>query len=368
MSSATPKLFTPFKLGEFELPNRIVLAPLTRNRATRGTDAPNALNVEYYRQRASAGLIVTEASQISQQGQGYIWTPGIYSGEQVEGWRGVTKAVHEAKGHIFVQLWHVGRISHTSLQPGGGQPVAPSAIRAKTKTFVESGFVDVSEPRALDSEEIPLIVRDYVQAAENAVRAGFDGVEIHAANGYLLDQFMKDGTNHRTDSYGGSIENRVRLTLEVTDAILRVLPKGKVGIRISPVSPANDAEDSHPDKVFFYLIEELNKRGIAYVHAIEGATGGPRNNRPFDFVALRKAFHGAYMANNGYNRDLAIETVEKDNADLIAFGVPFIANPDLVARLRANAPLNTPDKATFYGGGAEGYTDYPFLDQADAAE
>jgi N-ethylmaleimide reductase len=355
-------------LGALDLPNRIVMAPLTRNRATHGTDAPNALMAEYYRQRATAGLLISEATQISQQGQGYIWTPGIYTEAQVEGWRGVTQVVHAAAGRIFIQLWHVGRISHTSLQPGGGQPVAPSAIRAKTKTFVESGFVDVSEPRALELDEIPLIVRDYLQAAENAARAGFDGVEIHAANGYLLDQFLKDGTNHRTDSYGGSIENRARLTLEVTDAILRVLPKGKVGIRISPVSPANDAVDSEPEKLFFYLVEELNKRGIAYVHAIEGVTGGPRDNRPFDFAALRKTFNGAYIANNGYTRELALETVERGDADLIAFGVPFIANPDLVARLRANAPLNAPDKARFYGGGAEGYTDYPVLDQADAAE
>jgi len=344
------------------------MAPLTRNRATHGTDAPNALMAEYYRQRATAGLLISEATQISQQGQGYIWTPGIYTEAQVEGWRGVTQVVHAAAGRIFIQLWHVGRISHTSLQPGGGQPVAPSAIRAKTKTFVESGFVDVSEPRALELDEIPLIVRDYLQAAENAARAGVDGVEIHAANGYLLDQFLKDGTNHRTDSYGGSIENRARLTLEVTDAILRVLPKGKVGIRISPVSPANDAVDSEPEKLFFYLVEELNKRGIAYVHAIEGVTGGPRDNRPFDFAALRKTFNGAYIANNGYTRELALETVERGDADLIAFGVPFIANPDLVARLRANAPLNAPDKARFYGGGAEGYTDYPALDQANAAE
>jgi len=368
MPPATQKLFTPFRLGALDLPNRIVMAPLTRNRATHGTDAPNALMAEYYRQRATAGLLISEATQISQQGQGYIWTPGIYTEAQVEGWRGVTQVVHAAAGRIFIQLWHVGRISHTSLQPGGGQPVAPSAIRAKTKTFVESGFVDVSEPRALELDEIPLIVRDYLQAAENAARAGFDGVEIHAANGYLLDQFLKDGTNHRTDSYGGSIENRARLTLEVTDAILRVLPKGKVGIRISPVSPANDAVDSEPEKLFFYLVEELNKRGIAYVHAIEGVTGGPRDNRPFDFAALRKTFNGAYIANNGYTRELALETVERGDADLIAFGVPFIANPDLVARLRANAPLNAPDKARFYGGGAEGYTDYPALDQANAAE
>lgn len=369
MPSTKPELFTPFRLGALELPNRVVMAPLTRNRATQGTDAPNALNAEYYRQRATAGLLITEATQISQQGQGYLWTPGLYTGPQVEGWQGVTKAVHGAHGRIFVQLWHVGRISHTSLQPGGGQPVAPSAIQAKgAQVFVESGFADASVPRALEADEIPLIVRDYVQAAENAQRAGFDGVEIHAANGYLLDQFMKDGPNHRTDAYGGSIENRIRFTLEVTDAILRVLPKGKVGIRLSPVSPFNDATDSKPEALFFALAEELNKRGLAYIHVIEGATGGKRDIEPFDYSKLRKMFHGAYIANNQYDRQLAIDTVARGDADLIAFGVPFIANPDLVARLEANGPMNKPDKATFYGGGEKGYTDYPFWDRAAAAE
>jgi N-ethylmaleimide reductase len=357
----TEKLFQPAELGGVTLANRIVMAPLTRNRATPGTDAPNALMVEYYRQRAGAALIVTEASQISQQGQGYIHTPGIYTEAQVEGWRAITGALHEKDAKIFIQLWHVGRVSHVSLQPNGGAPVAPSAIRAKTKTFVGSGFVDVSEPRALGLEELPGIVADYARAAENAKKAGFDGVEIHAANGYLLDQFQKDGSNHRTDAYGGSIENRCRLTLEVVDAILKILPPGKVGIRLAPVSPANDVSDSDPQALFDYLVRKLGPRGIAYIHVIEGATGGPRDNAPFDFAALRKAFRGAYIANNAYDRALAIKAVESGAADFVAFGRPFIANPDLVERLRRDAPLNPLDVKTLYGGGAEGYTDYPTL-------
>jgi len=354
-------LFSPFQLGDLRLKNRVVMAPLTRNRATRGTDAPNDLNANYYRQRASAGLIISEASQISQQGQGYIWTPGIYSEAQVEGWRKVTEAVHHAGGLIFIQLWHVGRVSHVSLQPGGKQPVAPSAIAAKTKTFIESGFADVSQPRALELGEIPGIVADYRKAAENAKLAGFDGVEIHGANGYLIDQFLKDGTNKRSDAYGGSIENRARFALEVADAILGVWDKNRVGVRLSPVSPANDAADSEPEKIFTYLVERLSARGLGYIHVIEGATGGPRDNAPFDFAALRKAFSGAYIANNSYTRDLAIKVLHENRADLIAFGKLFISNPDLVERLRRNAPLTEPNRETFYGGDEEGYTDYPTL-------
>ncbi len=354
-------LFSPFRLGDIELKHRIVMAPLTRTRATHGNDAPNDHNAEYYRQRASAGLIISEASQISQQGQGYIWTPGIYSQAQVEGWKKVTDAVHEAGGKIVIQLWHVGRISHVSLQPHGNAPVAPSAIRAKGQTFIEGGFVDVSEPHALTIDEIKSVVRDYVAAAENAKKAGFDGVEIHGANGYLIEQFLKDKTNHRTDEYGGSIENRLRFALEVVDAVLGVLPRERVGIRLSPVTPANDISDSDPAKVYFPLVEQLSARGLAFIHVIEGATAGPRDYAPFDYVALRKTFSGAYIANNGYTRDLAIETLRENRADLIAFGIPFIANPDLVERLRRNAPLNKPDQPTFYGGDAHGYTDYPAL-------
>jgi N-ethylmaleimide reductase len=354
-------LFSPFRLGDVDLKNRTVMAPLTRNRATHGTDAPNELNVEYYRQRASAGLIITEATQISQQGQGYIWTPGIYTPAQVEGWKKVTDAVHAAGGKIFIQLWHVGRISHVSLQPNGAAPVAPSAIRANGQTFIASGFADLSEPRALTVEEIRSIVRDYVTAAENAKKAGFDGIEIHAANGYLIEQFLKDKTNHRTDEYGGSVENRIRFALEVTDAILGIWSNERVGIRLSPVSSFSDISDSDPAKVYFPLVEKLSARGLAYIHVVEGTAGGPRDNPPFDYVGLRKTFSGAYIANNGYTREQAIEALHAHRADLIAFGVPFLANPDLVERLRRNVSLNTPDKATFYGGDARGYTDYPAL-------
>lgn len=359
-------LFQPFRLGALELSSRVVMAPLTRNRATHGTDAPNDLNVEYYRQRASAGLIVTEATQISQQGQGYIWTPGIYSPAQVDGWKKVTEAVHAAGGKIFLQLWHVGRISHVSLQPNGAAPVSSSAIRAKAQTFIESGFVDVSEPRALTIDEIAGVLRDYISAAENAKKAGFDGVEIHAANGYLIDQFLRDGVNKRTDIYGGSVENRARFALEVTDAILNIWDSRRVGMRISPVSPFNDVSDSDPEKIFFHLAEALSRRGLGYLHVIEGATGGPRDSVPFDYVALRKIFAGAYMSNNGYTREEAIEALAENRTDLIAFGRPFISNPDLVERLRRNAPLNPADKATFYGGDARGYTDYPSLRQQAA--
>jgi N-ethylmaleimide reductase len=359
-------LFSPFRLGDLELQNRIVMAPLTRNRASRGTHAPNALNAEYYRQRATAGLTISEATQISQQGQGYAWTPGIYSAAQIEGWQKVTSAVHEAGGKIFIQLWHVGRISHVSLQPNGAAPVSSSPIRADAKTFIESGFVDVSEPHALTIEEIAGVVRDYATAAENAKKAGFDGVEIHAANGYLIDQFLKDGVNKRTDVYGGSIESRTRFALEVTDAILKIWDKKRVGIRISPVSPFNDATDSDPAKIFFHLVEALSARGLTYLHVIEGATGGPRDIVPFDYLALRKAFAGAYMANNGYTRELAIAALSENRADLIAFGKPFISNPDLVERLRRDAPLNPLDGTTLYGGDGKGYTDYPTLQQQAA--
>lgn len=354
-------LFEPFKLGEIELRNRIVMAPLTRNRASRGSDAPNALNVEYYRQRAGAGLIITEGTQISQQGQGYVWTPGIYSEEQIAGWRAVTDAVHAEGGKIIAQIWHVGRVSHVSLQPDNQAPIAPSAIHAQTKTYIETGFAEVSAPRELRLDEIPGIIAAYVKAAENAKAAGFDGIELHGAHGYLLDQFLRDGSNTRTDIYGGPIENRVRLVLEVVDAVSRVFGKGRVGIRISPVSPANDARDSNPQALFLHLVEKLSEAGIAFIHVVEGATRDARDYLEFDYAPLRKAFKGAYIANNSLTRELAIEALVEKRADLVAFGRLFIANPDLVERLRRNAPLNTPDVATFYGGDAKGYTDYPFL-------
>ena len=361
------KLFEPYKLGPITLPNRVVMAPLTRNRAVAGM-VPSPLAVEYYGQRASAGLLITEASQISQQGQGYQDTPGIYSKEQVAGWRKVTDRVHARGGRIFIQIWHVGRISHTSLQPNSGAPVGPSAIRAKGKTFVGGTFTEISEPRALALEEIPGIIDGFRRGAANALEAGFDGVEIHGANGYLLDQFAKDGTNKRTDAYGGSIENRAKLMLDVSKVVAAVAGPERTGIRISPVTPANDISDSNPQPLFDYIVDNFNALKLAYIHVIEGATGGPRDIAPFDYGSLRKRFNGAYMANNGYDLELANKVLAADEADLIAFGKLFISNPDLVERLKRGAPLNPFDKATFYGGDAKGYTDYPVLGEAMAAE
>lgn len=361
------KLFDPYKLGAVTLTNRAVMAPLTRNRAVAGF-VPNPLAIEYYGQRASAGLLITEASQVSQQGQGYQDTPGIYTKEQVAGWRKITDRVHERGGHIYIQLWHVGRISHTTLQENGGAPVAPSAVRANGKTFVGGAFADVSEPRALELGEIPGIIDSFKRASANALAAGFDGVEIHGANGYLLDQFAKDGANKRTDAYGGSIENRARLMLEVSKAVAAEAGAERTGIRISPVTPANDVSDSNPQPLFDHIVDQLNALKLVYIHVIEGATGGPRDIAPFDYDSLRKRFSGTYIANNGYDFKLATEVLDKNKADLIAFGKLFISNPDLVERLKLGAPLNGFDKATFYGGGAKGYTDYPALRQQAAAE
>ena len=367
MSQST-KLFEPFKLGKLTLPNRLVMAPLTRNRAEPGSFVPSPLAADYYGQRASAGLLVTEASQVSHQGQGYQDTPGIYSKAQVEGWKKVTDRVHEHGGRIFIQLWHVGRISHVALQPNGGKPVAPSAIRAKGKTFVNGTFADVSEPRELELSEIPGIIEDFKRGTANALAAGFDGVEVHGANGYLLDQFAKDGANKRTDAYGGSIENRAKLMLEVTQAAVAEAGADRTGIRISPVTPANDISDSNPQPLFDYIVDHLNALKLAYIHVIEGATGGPRDIAPFDYASLRNRFKGTYIANNGYTLELANKVLAANEADLIAFGKPFISNPDLVERLKRGAPLNEWDKATFYGGGAKGYTDYPTLQPAEAAQ
>jgi N-ethylmaleimide reductase len=363
-------LFDPMPLGILHLPNRVVMAPLTRNRAP---DAiPTALMAEYYAQRASAGLLITEATAISAQGQGYADVPGLYGVEQLDGWKRVTEAVHARKGRIFVQLWHVGRVSHLDLQPDGQKPVAPSAITARTKTYlIKNGvgsFVPTSEPRALLSEELPGIVHDYRHAARHALStAGFDGVEVHGANGYLLDQFLKTGANRRADDYGGSIENRARLMLEVMRAVVGEVGGARTGLRISPVTPANDIDDENPQALFEYLMKQLAPMGLAYLHVIEGATGGPRDiaDRPFDYRAMRETYRaaggkGAWMVNNGYDKVLA-ERALAEGADLVAFGKLFIANPDLVQRLRNDAPLNPPDKATFYGGGAHGYTDYPAL-------
>ena len=362
-------LFDPIQTGDLHLANRIVMAPLTRNRAPGAIPTP--LMATYYAQRASAGLLITEATAICHEGQGYADVPGLYGTEQLDGWKQVTKAVHNLGGKIVCQLWHVGRVSHVELQPHFQKPVAPSAITAKTKTvLIKDGvptFVETSEPRALDAEEIPGIVQAYRHAAQNAISAGFDGVEIHAANGYLIDQFLKTGANQRTDDYGGSIENRTRLLLEVVAAVTEAIGGGRTGIRLSPVTPANDIADADPQPLFTHVARVLGRYGLAYVHVIEGATGGPRElaDRPFDYAAFKTAYRqaggqGAWMVNNGYDLPLA-EKALAGGADLVAFGKAYIANPDLVARLQAGGPFNTPDKMTFYGGGAQGYTDYPPL-------
>lgn len=354
-------LFKPVQAGPFKLSNRIVMAPLTRSRAGKG-DAPVLLNAVYYGQRATAGLIIGEASQISPQGKGYAFTPGIYTDEQVAGWKLVTDAVHAKGGHIFCQLWHVGRISHPDLQPDHALPVSASAVKPNGEAFTETGMKPFVTPRPLGIEEIPGVIQQYVHAAECAKRAGFDGVEIHSANGYLLDQFLRDSTNQRTDRYGGSFPNRVRLDLEVVEAVTGVWNSQQVGIRISPVTPhMGGINDSEPQRLFNHLVEELNRFNLLYLHVIEGETRGARDYREFDFTALRKRFSGLYMANNGYTRELAFQALENDRADLISFGRPFISNPDLVERLRSGAPLTPIDEATLYGGDEHGYTDYPFL-------
>ncbi|MCY1162619.1 N-ethylmaleimide reductase [compost metagenome] len=351
-------LFSSYQLGNIELANRIVMAPLTRNRAGKGL-VPSEFAADYYAQRASAGLIITEATQVSPQAQGYQDTPGLYTSEQIDAWRKVTDTVHAKGGKIFVQLWHVGRISHVDLQPNGASPVAPSAIRANTKTFVNNTFTEVSEPRALELHEIPAIVSDFRQAAKNAITAGFDGVEIHAANGYLLEQFIKDGANQRTDIYGGSIENRARLLLEVVEAIVSEIGANRTGVRISPVSPANGISCNEPQPQYNYITEQLNRLGIVYLHVVEGATGGPRDIAPFDYPAIRNRFDQTYLANNGYDLELANAHLQSKEADLFAFGKLFISNPDLVERLKHGFPLANLNPSTLYGGGAEGYTDYP---------
>jgi N-ethylmaleimide reductase len=365
-----PTLFDPVQAGSLQLPNRVVMAPLTRNRAPDAVPTP--LMAQYYAQRASAGLLITEATAVSHQGQGYADVPGLYGTEQLDGWKHVTDAVHAKGGRIVTQLWHVGRVSHVDLQPDGQKPVAPSALTARTKTYLikdgAGSFVDTSEPRALDAAELPGIVHDFAHAAMHArTSAHFDGVEVHGANGYLLDQFLKRGANRRTDDYGGSIENRARLLLEVMRAVVEAVGGGVTGVRLSPVTPANDIQDPEPQPLFEYVMRQLAPLGLAYVHIIEGATGGPRDvaDRPFDYAALRRVYReaggkGAWMVNNGYDKVLAEKSLA-DGADLVAFGRPYIANPDLVERLRTGAPLNAGDKATFYGGGAKGYTDYPAL-------
>lgn len=366
-----PTLFDPIRFGDIAAANRIVMAPLTRNRAGTGR-TPTPLMAVYYEQRATAGLIVTEATQISPEGQGYLDTPGIYSAEQVAGWRRVTDAVHAKGGKIVLQLWHVGRISHVSLLPDGQPPVSSTARRAGSKTFTAKGFEDVSEPRALRLDELPRIVSEYRQAARNALDAGFDGVEVHSANGYLLEQFLRDSVNDRTDAYGGPKEHRARLLLEVMQAVVAEIGAGRTGMRLSPVTPANAAQqDSDAQGLFNYVVEQLAPLKLAFIHVVEGATGGPRDVAPFDYGALRSRFKqgnesGAWIVNNGYTRAMALDAVSAGTADMVAFGKLFIGNPDLVTRLRNDAPLATLNRDTLYGGGAAGYTDYPALERAPA--
>ncbi|ATY32364.1 alkene reductase [Sphingomonas psychrotolerans] len=347
-------LFQPYSLGDLQLANRVVMSPLTRNRAGAGL-VPTEMMAEYYAQRADAGVIISEATQISRQGQGYQDTPGIYTPEQIDGWRKVTDAVHAKGGRMIAQLWHVGRVSHVDLQEGGAAPVAPSAIQPNAQTFVNNGFAPVSPPRALELDEIPGIVEEYRQAAANAIAAGFDGVEVHAGNGYLLDQFAKDGANTRTDAYGGSIENRARLVVEVTAVVAAQVGAARTGIRLSPISMANDIATSDPQAQFDYLVDQLDTLKIAYIHVFEV----PTQVAPFDYVGLRRRFSGSYIANQGYDRERAIAAIAEGRANLVAFGRPFIANPDLVERMKRGVPLAEVDPSTLYGGGAKGYTDYP---------
>ena len=359
VASIRGDLFSPVTIGAVRAPNRIVMAPLTRSRAGTG-NVPTALNALYYAQRASAGLIISEASQIAAEGQGYIDTPGIYSTAQVDGWRCVTGAVHAAGGRMFLQLWHVGRISHPSFQPDGKLPVAPSAIRPNARAFTKNGFEPIPTPRALDTSEIPHIVEQYVKAAQNAIAAGFDGVEVHGANGYLIDQFLRDGTNKRTDRYGGSIENRGRFLLEVVEAVTSKVSAERTGVRLSPQNGQNDIADSEPQSLFPYVASQLAGRGLAYLHVIEGDTSGAPVP-PFDYQGLKRRFGGLFMANNGFDKERATAAVAGGHADLIAFGKPFISNPDLVDRLFFNAPLAPLNRDTLYGGAEQGYTDYSIL-------
>jgi N-ethylmaleimide reductase len=354
-------LFSPARFGAIDLANRVVMSSLTRNRAGAG-NVPTSLVAEYYRQRASAGLILTEASPICAEGHGYPRTPGIHTPEQIAGWKQVTEAVHGAGGKIAIQLWHVGRISHPDLQPGGALPVAPSAIRPAGQVFTGQAMKDFVTPRALELSEIPALVASYAQAARNAIEAGFDGVEIHAGNGYLLDQFLRSSTNRRTDAYGGSKENRARLLLEVLDAVCKAIGNDRVGLRLSPVTPFNDISDDNPQDTFEYVVAQLNPLNLAFLDLLQGTGGAPKDQWiPFDYDRLRALYMGNLIRNNGYDFTTAQEAVTSGAADAIAFGRMLLANPDLVERFRRGAPLNVPDYEKLYSGEEKGYTDYPAL-------
>jgi N-ethylmaleimide reductase len=370
----TDLLFSPYQLGPFRLPHRIAMAPLTRSRAHQPGNVPTPLAACYYAQRASAALIISEATQVSMQGQGYAWTPGIHSREQVEGWRHVTKAVHDAHGLIFNQLWHVGRISHPALQPDHMLPVAPSAITPHGSAFIENDrgegeLVPFIRPRALQIEEMPYLIAQYLRAARNAQSAGFDGVEIHGANGYLIDQFICSGTNRREDIYGGSVQNRSRLLFEIIEALAPVWSPDRIGVRLSPLGTLNDISDATPEETFDYIVEKLSDYQLAYLHIVNpalpafelGKPPDPRSLRMVDLI--RNKYRGTLMMAGGFDRERAEDWLRAGHADLIAFGRKFLANPDLPERLRLRAPLNRDDPATYYGGGEKGYTDYPTLAQ-----
>ena len=362
-----PSLFDPIQLGDIALANRVVMAPLTRNRSPGPGRVPGPLTTDYYRQRASAGLLITEATHISPTAQGYVDTPGLYSDEQVAAWQRVTQAVHVAGGRIVVQLWHVGRISHVSLLPPGEVPVSSTARASGSRTQVAgpSGSIvlaDCSRPRALRLDEMPALVDSYRASARRAIDAGFDGVEVHSANGYLLEQFMRDSVNDRLDTYGGPIENRTRLLREVMHAVVAEIGGGRTGVRFSPASAGTASPaDSDLQAVYTAAAAQMAPLGLAYMHVVEGVTGGTRDTAPFDYAAMRTAFGGPWMVNNGYTRAMALDAVASARADLVAFGRPFISNPDFVHRLRTDAPWAESHRATYYGGGAEGYTDYPAL-------
>jgi N-ethylmaleimide reductase len=356
-----PDLFSQYQMGDFTLPNRIVMAPMTRSRAGYA-DTPVSLMATYYVQRVSAGMIITEGSQVSSQGVGFMHTPGIYSAAQVAGWKKVTVPVHKAGGRIFIQLWHVGRVSHPDFL-AGALPVAPSALPVEGFVHTPAGKKQIPLPRALNSDEVPNIVRQFRQAAENAKDAGFDGVEIHGANGYLLDQFLRSGSNNRTDKYGGDLENRARLPLEVTKTVIEVWGGDHVGYRISPHNSNHSMSDTNPQETFSYFTKELSKMGLGYLHIIE-PIGGRMGFVPPEArlgPSLRRIFERTLILNGGYDLHSGNEAIARKEADMIAFGIPFLANPDLPERFRQNAPLNESEVDTFYVGGAKGYTDYPSL-------
>ena len=361
LTTNSADLYTTHSLGPLRLPNRIVMAPMTRNRAGTG-HVPTAIVARYYEQRASAGLVLTEATQVAPEGVGYPNTPGIHSSEQVAGWRRVTDLVHRAGGRIFLQLWHVGRVSHPLFQPGGGLPVAPSAVAPAGQVYTVNGMMPFETPRALTSGEIPEIVEQFRLGAANALAAGFDGVEIHAANGYLPDQFLRDGTNRRTDAYGGSVENRARFLLDIVRSVIGVWGPDRVGVRLSPNGTYNDMTDSDPLKTFGHVIGELDQLGIVYVHLVEASETDARNGGSMVPTAhLRRLFRRTLIVNGGYDRQRADAVIRSGVADLVSFGKAFLANPDLPRRLKIGAALNAPDAETFYGGGEKGYVDYSVL-------